>query len=109
MAGELTLFGMSFHDFFMAHFVDVNDSFMLRAAPLSKREKQCLELAAKGMRSIDIAIKLSITERTANFHFNNLIRKMGALNRQEAVALGIARGWVRIDPKLLKVGRRPLT
>ena len=106
--GELALFATSFHDFFMAHFVDIDDRLMLRPDPLSIRERQCLELGARGMRSIDISIKLGITERTVNFHFNNLIRKMGALNRQEAVAWGVARGWVRIDPKMLASGRRPL-
>jgi LuxR family quorum-sensing system transcriptional regulator CciR len=66
---------------------------MTRVAPLSKREHDCLELAANGMTSRDIGVKLGITERTANFHFKNAIRKMGVLNRKEAIAVGIARGW----------------
>ena len=64
-------------------------------------ELQCLALAANGMTSSDIGIKLGITERTANFHFRNIIGKLGVLNRQEAIAVGIARGIVRRDPAML--------
>jgi len=106
--GELMLFAVSFHDFFMAHFVDHGKSLMTRVAPLSKREHDCLELAANGMTSRDIGIKLGITERTANFHFKNTIRKMGVLNRKEAIAVGIARGWVRVDAASLNSGNRPV-
>jgi len=106
--GELMLFATSFHDFFMAHLVDNNDTLMTRVAPLSKREHDCLELAANGMTSRDIGIKLGITERTANFHFKNTIRKMGVLNRKEAIAVGIARGWVRVDAASLNSGNRPV-
>ena len=106
--GELMLFAVSFHDFFMAHFVDNNKALMTRVAPLSKRERDCLELAANGMTSRDIGLKLGITERTANFHFNNTIRKMGVLNRKEAIAVGIARGWVRVESSSLNSGNKPL-
>jgi LuxR family quorum-sensing system transcriptional regulator SolR len=104
--GDVMLFSVSFHDFFMAHFVDHGDTIVTRGDPLSKRERQCLELAANGMTSIDIGSKLGITERTANFHFNNLIQKMGVLNRQEAIAVGIARGWVRVYRATLNAGDR---
>ena len=107
-AGELTLFATSFHDFFMAHFVDHGKALMTRVAPLSRREHDCLELAANGMTSRDIGLKLGITERTANYHFNNTIRKMGVLNRKEAIAVGIARGWVRVDSPSLNSGNRPI-
>lgn len=106
--GELMLFAVSFHDFFMAHFVDDNKALMTRVAPLSKRERDCLELAANGMTSRDIGLKLGITERTANFHFNNTIRKMGVLNRKEAIAVGIARGWVRVESSSLNSGNRKI-
>lgn len=106
--GELLLFAVSFHDFFMAYFVDNGQSLMMRLGPLSKRERQCLELAANGMTSVDIGSKLGIAERTANFHFNNLIQKMGVLNRQEAIAVGIARGWVRVDSTSLRSDCHPV-
>ena len=42
------------------------------------------------MTSADIAVKLGIAERTANFHIGNLVTKLGALNRGEAIARGVA-------------------
>ena len=106
--GELLLFAMSFHDFFMANLIDTNSQVMTRVAPLSIRERQCLELAARGLTSQDIGTKLGITQRTANFHVSNIIKKTGVLNRKEAIAVAIARGWVQIDPTLLASGNRPI-
>jgi DNA-binding CsgD family transcriptional regulator len=106
--GELMLFSTSFHDFFMASLVDTEYDLMTRVAPLSVRERQCLELAARGMTSNDIGDKLGITERTANFHVGNIIRKTGVLNRKEAIAVAIARGWVKPHPISLSSGNRPV-
>jgi LuxR family quorum-sensing transcriptional regulator LasR len=72
---------------------------MQQGSPLSPRECQCLTLAAHGMTSIDIGLKLSITERTVNFHFSNIISKLGVLNRHEAIAMGVAHGLVRVEPR----------
>ncbi|MDQ2915999.1 MAG: LuxR C-terminal-related transcriptional regulator, partial [Pseudomonadota bacterium] len=96
--GEIMLLAMSFHDFFMAHLVDHEPALMVRVSPLSSREAQCLEMAANGMTSADIALKLGITSRTANFHFGNIVTKLGVLNRKEAIAVGIARGLIRTNP-----------
>lgn len=96
--GEVVLLAMAFHDFFMAHLVDREPTLMVRVAPLSPREAQCLELAANGMTSVDIAMKLGIKPRTANFHFGRIVDKLGVLNRKEAIAMGIARGLIRINP-----------
>lgn len=96
--GEIVLLAMSFHDFFMAHLVDYEPSLMVRVAPLSPRESQCLEMAANGMTSVDIAMKLGIKPRTANFHFGKIVTKLGVLNRKEAIAMGIARGMIRPNP-----------
>jgi DNA-binding CsgD family transcriptional regulator len=96
--GELVLLAMSFHDFFMAHLVDYEPALMVRVVPLSPREAQCLEMAANGMTSVDIALKLGIKPRTANFHFGNIVDKLGVLNRKEAIAMGIARGLIRPNP-----------
>lgn len=98
LLGEIILLAMAFHDFFMAHLVDHEPSLMVRVAPLSPRESQCLEMAANGMTSVDIAMKLGIKPRTANFHFGKIVTKLGVLNRKEAIAMGIARGLIRPNP-----------
>jgi DNA-binding CsgD family transcriptional regulator len=69
-----------------------------RSAPLlTRRERDCLKLAARGMTSADIGNKLWLSESTVNFHFGNLRRKLGAINRTEAIAKGAALGLVKVD------------
>ncbi len=65
------------------------------ASSLTIRERECLTLAARGMTSADIAGKIGIAERTVNFHIGNLVHKLGALNRGEAIARGVALNLVR--------------
>lgn len=54
--------------------------------PLTSREIDCLVLAAEGLSNKHIASELGITERTAKFHFENILRKLQASSRGEAVA-----------------------
>ncbi len=54
--------------------------------PLTEQELNCLSLSAHGQTSADIALKLDIKTRTVNFHFTNILRKLNAMNRQEAIA-----------------------
>jgi DNA-binding CsgD family transcriptional regulator len=49
-------------------------------------------MAANGMTSGDIGGKLGIAERTVNFHMRNVLRKLDALNRPEAIAKALTRG-----------------
>ena len=49
------------------------------------------------MTSADIGIKLGIAERTANFHFANILSKLDALNRHEAIAKGMNLGIIGMD------------
>jgi DNA-binding CsgD family transcriptional regulator len=53
-------------------------------------------MAARGLTSGDIGIKLGITERTAYYHFSNIIAKLGVLNRQEAIAKAITQGIIQV-------------
>lgn len=95
--GDIVLLALAFHECFMTHLVDHEPTQPNRAPArraLSRREAQCLELAAKGMTSVDIGIKLGIRPRTANFHFQNIAEKLHALNRNEAIALAIGHGLI---------------
>jgi DNA-binding NarL/FixJ family response regulator len=49
------------------------------------------------MTSSEIGFKLDIVERTVNFHFANIVTKLGVLNRKEAIAVAVARGLIRIS------------
>jgi len=59
---------------------------------LSARERQVLRLVADGLPTKQISVSLSITERTVKFHVNSILRKLGADNRAQAVALAAQRG-----------------
>jgi DNA-binding CsgD family transcriptional regulator len=95
--GEIMLLATGFHDVFMANFVDRGVPPRQHGAPLSSREIQCLDLAARGRTSAEIGVRLGIAPRTVDFHFSNMISKLGVLNRHEAIARGIVDGLIRIE------------
>jgi LuxR family quorum-sensing transcriptional regulator LasR len=95
--GDAMALASIFHLIFMREVVAKGLSPLHQGSPLSPRERQCLQLAAHGMTSIDIGEKLGITERTANFHFSNIISKLGVLNRNEAIAKATAHGLIQVD------------
>jgi DNA-binding NarL/FixJ family response regulator len=59
---------------------------------LSEREREVLRLVADGLPTKQIAVSLSISERTVKFHVNSIFHKLGADNRAQAVALAAQRG-----------------
>ena len=63
-------------------------------AALSPRERECLQLAAKGLSSSQIAEALAIGERTVHFHVGNLLSKLGVANRHEAIAKAVSTGLI---------------
>jgi LuxR family transcriptional regulator, quorum-sensing system regulator LasR len=63
-------------------------------AKLSRRELECLQLAAKGLISAEIALALGIGVRTVHYHIANLLTKLEASNRQEAIARAVAAGII---------------
>jgi len=54
--------------------------------PLSVREMEVLSLLARGMRNKEIASRLYISNETVKKHVSQIIRKLDARNRQEAVS-----------------------
>ncbi len=67
------------------------------AEQLSLREREILELAAKGLRNKAIADKLSISVRTVEGHFNRIFAKLGVSSRTEAVLYAISRHFVTLE------------
>ncbi len=61
------------------------------AETLSKRELECLHWTAAGKTSAEIAVILSVTESTVNFHIKNTLPKLNASNRAHAVAKAVSR------------------
>lgn len=54
-------------------------------AILTARERECLVWLAEGKTSWEISRILSISERTAVFHINNCMTKLGAKNRVQVI------------------------
>jgi DNA-binding NarL/FixJ family response regulator/tetratricopeptide (TPR) repeat protein len=61
---------------------------------LTRREREVLGLLADGSSNRDIAATLFITEKTAGAHVSNILAKLDARNRSEAVAIARDRGWL---------------
>jgi LuxR family transcriptional activator of conjugal transfer of Ti plasmids len=92
--GDILLLGAYFHEIFRKGVIDQGLPPMSRGAPLSERQRQCLELAARGLTTEEIASRLNISARTAQFHFDCVRSKLGVANRQEAVAKAISSGVI---------------
>lgn len=60
---------------------------------LTEREREVLRLMVTGKSNKEIARALGITERTVEFHVGNLLSKLGAGSRVEAVIWAKAHGW----------------
>lgn len=89
--GDIMLLAVHVHEIFATSIVAKGIPPLHRGAPLSQRETQCLSMAARGLTSADIGLKLGLAERTVNFHFSNIISKLAVANRGEAIALATAR------------------
>ncbi len=61
---------------------------------LTPRELEVLTWAARGKSALEIGKILYITKRTADVHINNAARKLGAVNRTQAVALALLRHMI---------------
>ena len=59
---------------------------------LTVRELEVLRLIRDGYRNKQIADKLAIAETTVNFHIKNLVGKLGANDRTQAVIIALRRG-----------------
>lgn len=68
------------------------------AAPdVSDREREVLQLIARGKANKEIAAALGISEETVKRHASNLFVKMGVADRAQATSEGIRRGLIQLD------------
>ncbi|MCX5717589.1 MAG: autoinducer binding domain-containing protein [Nitrospirae bacterium] len=66
-------------------------------SPLSKREIEVLTWLRQGKSSWDISMILRISERTVNFHINNIKRKLDVVNRLQAVSVAVQYRLIDIE------------
>ena len=63
-----------------------------RGTELSPREQEVLALVAEGQTTRQIALALTVTERTVKFHVASVLQKLGTGTRAQAVAVASQRG-----------------
>jgi len=64
--------------------------------PLTRREREVLQMLAAGLANKEIAARLVISDHTVKFHVASILGKLGASTRTEAVSAGIRRGLVML-------------
>lgn len=77
----------------------LNEQELLFPAPpmkLNNRERQILTLAASGKTSKEISETIGIAKITVDMHVGTILNKMGALNRNQAIAKAIANKLIRV-------------
>ncbi|WP_054954948.1 response regulator [Paenibacillus dakarensis] len=62
--------------------------------PLTEREREILRLAAAGSSSSEIASKLHLSYGTVRNYMSEVLSKLEAKNRIEAIALAEEKGWI---------------
>jgi DNA-binding CsgD family transcriptional regulator len=61
---------------------------------LTDREIEAMTWVAQGKSSADIAILMHVSERTVNFHVNNVIQKLGVATRIQAAIRCVVLGLI---------------
>jgi DNA-binding NarL/FixJ family response regulator len=74
----------------------VTDAFLGRSKcttdPLTRRERQVLQLIAEGKRTREIAVLLGVSVKTAETHRSRLVTKLGSHHTADLVRYAIRRG-----------------
>ena len=65
-----------------------------RPGGLTERELEVLRLVVEGLDNREIAQKLQVTKRTAEFHVGNILKKLGVTSRVEAAMWAKEQGVV---------------
>jgi DNA-binding NarL/FixJ family response regulator len=64
--------------------------------PLSEREKEILQLIAKGVSNSEAARMLGVSKATIRTHLEHIYQKLEVTNRVEAVTEGIRKGLISV-------------
>jgi len=63
---------------------------------LTERELEVLQLVMLGNRNRDIANRLFISQETVKAHIKNILEKLGASDRTEAITVAVRRGIIQV-------------
>lgn len=67
-----------------------------KVRPLSEREKEILQLIAKGVSNSEAARLLNLSKATIRTHLEHIYRKLEVTNRVEAVTEGLRKGLISV-------------
>ena len=63
--------------------------------PLTPREREIVELVARGLRNAEVAKQLSIAEDTVKSHLNNVFQKLNVRDRVQLTLYALRHGIIR--------------
>lgn len=63
---------------------------------LTSREREIFEMLVQNKDTVEIAIKLNISEKTVRNHISNVIQKLGVKGRSQAILELIKIGEIRL-------------
>ena len=69
---------------------------LVQAERLTPREREVLGLIGQGLADKEIAAALGTSAKTAQYHVANLLDKLGAQNRTDAVRIAYTRGLIEV-------------
>jgi len=74
---------------------------------LTDRERQVVELIARGLTNREIGAEMFVSESTAKFHVRNVMRKLGVRRRAEVAYTAGERGLLKADARAATKGSLP--
>jgi PAS domain S-box-containing protein len=73
---------------------DGSETIFSSSSQLTEKEKECLRWVSLGKTASESGIILGRSSRTVEFHLNNAVRKLGVVNKIQAVAIAIRMGMI---------------
>jgi DNA-binding NarL/FixJ family response regulator len=74
-----------------------------KLAALTAREREILQLLARGLDNQAIARQLHLSAHTARTHVGNILRKLGVHSRADAARLALSEGQADADTHVLRI------
>ena len=63
---------------------------------VTPREKMIIELLAQGLSTAEVAASIHIAEKTVRIHIGNILEKLGARDRTQALMIALERGIIHL-------------
>lgn len=81
-----------------SYFIGAGDKHLdLRSQMLTDREKEVLQLVARGRSNIQMAGDLKLSRRTVQSHLRNIFNKLNVESRTQAVIAGLKKGYLALE------------